>query len=124
MTCEEIQVTHGRHKNVQTFKLKWIRTGFGGLRPEILCDKCQQPRKKLYNHHDDLACKRCRGAIYLSQKLDQNTRPTLRAYRLAGFLELKQNINKRTAERLIKRYGQKALMPQSNYNTQGPRGWK
>ena len=123
LTCEEIQVIHGRHKNVQTFKLKWAKTGFG-YRPLLQCDKCQRGARKLYNHLHDLACKHCRGAIYLSQRLDQHTRPTLRAYRLAGFLELKQNINKRTAERLIRQYGQKAMMPTSNYRTQGIRGWK
>jgi len=123
LTCETVEVRH-KSGNTQKFKILWAKTGFGHPRPVICCDKCQRGAYKLYNRFDDLACKRCRGAIYLSQKITPKARPTLKAYRLARFLELKSNINKRTAERLIRQFGEKAMMPTSNYRTQGIRGWK
>jgi len=122
LTCEDIQVTH-ENGNTQKFRLKWIKTGFGH-RPTILCDKCQQPRQKLYNHYDDLACRRCRGAIYLSQKVTPKARPVLKAHRLEKYMLLKSNIQQRTRDRLLKRFGEKAMMPQGNYNTGTPRLWE
>jgi hypothetical protein len=123
LTYETIEAIH-RNGNIQKLKIKWIRTGFGHPRPAIHCDKCRRAVTKLYNRFDDLACKHCRGAIYLSQKLNKHTRPALKAYRLARFLELKNNINKRTQERLLRKYGEKAMMPQSNYGTGTARHWK
>jgi hypothetical protein len=123
LACDAIEVTH-KNGNIQNFTLKWIRTYFGRPRPAIRCDKCQRAFIKLYNLHGDLACKHCRGAIYLSQKITPTARPTLRAHRLARFLELKTNINKRTQERLLRKYGEKAMRPQSNYQTSTPRHWK
>jgi hypothetical protein len=113
LTCNTIEVIHpslhrGQNPNIQTFKIKWIHTGFGRHRPAIHCDKCQRAFIKLYNLHNDLACKFCRGAIYLSQKVARTSRPTIKAHRLAQFLELKTNINKRTQERLLRKCGEKA----------------
>jgi hypothetical protein len=122
LTCEIIEVIH-KGGNTQKFKLKWIRTNFGRPRPAIHCDKCQCPVLKLYNRYDDLACRVCRGTVYLSQKVAPSARPTLKAHRLEQFLALKSNINQRTRERLIKRFGEKALRPQSNYSTRGSRHW-
>jgi hypothetical protein len=42
LTCQDIQATHCTG-HVQTFRVKWIRTGFGHPRPAIHCDKCQRP---------------------------------------------------------------------------------
>jgi hypothetical protein len=107
---------------IQTFKLKHIRVGFG-IRHASICD-CQRPVIKLYYLHRKLACKKCHNVVQLSQKLDKHTRPILKAYRLARFLELKANINQRTQERLLRRFGEKAMRPQSNYRTRGPMHWK
>lgn len=123
LTCEAIEVTHPTG-HVQTFRLKWIRTNFGHPRPAIHCDRCQRPVLKLYNRYNDLCCRRCRGAIRLSQKLDKHTRPVLKAHRLDVFLGLKSNVRQATRERLIKRFGEKAMMPTSNYGSYGPRHWK
>jgi hypothetical protein len=121
LTCETIEVFH-KSGNAQKFRIKWIRTHFG-YRPAVHCDKCQKPVQKLYNRFDDLACRPCRGAIYLCQKLDKRTRPILKAHRLQVFLEFKNNINKSTQERLLKRYGEKAMRPQHNYRLGTPRLW-
>lgn len=122
LTNEAIEVIHG-NGNIQSFKLKWIRTYFGRPRPAIHCDKCQRPSTKLYNLHNDLACKSCRGAIYLTQKLGKNTRPILRAHRLEQFMLLKTNAQQRSRERLVRQFGEKAMRPRSNYQLRSPRHW-
>src|SRR5215471_14879645 len=129
LTCETVEVIHpslhrGQNGNVQTLRLKWIRTGFGRPRPAIHCDKCNRPFIKLYNRNNDLSCRHCHGAIYLSQSLNQDGRPILKAHRLERFLLLKTNAQQRTRERLLRRFGEKAMMPQSNYRTNTPRHWK
>jgi hypothetical protein len=104
-----------------------VRTGFGGHvrpRPTFVCDKCQRPATKLRNRHNSLACRHCHHAIPLSQKLDKVRRPILKAHRLEQFLALKTNAQKHTRDRLIKRYGEKAMMPVSNYKTRGAMHWK
>jgi hypothetical protein len=129
LTYEAIEVIHpslhrGQNGNVQTLRLKWIRTGFGRPRPAIYCDKCGRPFIKLYNKHNDLSCRHCHGAIYLSQSINQHQRPILKAHRLERFLLLKTNAQQRTRNRLLRRFGEKALEPQTNYNTHTPRHWK
>jgi DNA-directed RNA polymerase subunit RPC12/RpoP len=90
----------------------------------FVCPRCGRRVVKVYDHTGGLACKKCHNAIQLSQKLDKRTRPVLKAHRLEQFLALKTNINQRTRERLIKRFGEKAMRPQSNYRTRGPVHWK
>ena len=129
LTCETIEVTHrplrrGQTPNVQTLRLKWIRTFFGRPRPAIQCDKCSRPFIKLYNRNNDLSCRHCHGSIYLSQSLNQHQRPILKAHRLEQFLLLKTNAQQRTRDKLLKRFGARAMMPQTNYNTHTPRHWK
>jgi len=129
LTCETIEVIHpslhrGQPPKVQTLKLKWIRTYFGRPRPAIHCDKCGRPFIKLYNRNNDLSCRHCHGSIYLSQKLNQDGRPILKAHRLEQFLLLFFHAQHRTRDRLLKRFGEKAMMPQTNYNTHTPRHWK
>ena len=129
LTCETIEVIHpslhrGQNGNVQTLRLKWIRTGFGRPRPAVHCDKCQRPFIKLYNKHNDLSCRHCHGAIYLSQSLNQHQRPILKAHRLEQFLLLKTNAQQSTKARLLRRYGERAMMPRTNYNTHTRRHWK
>src|SRR5262249_40670191 len=129
LTYETIEVIHpslhrGQNGNVQTLRLKWIRTGFGRPRPAIHCDKCNRPFIKLYNRNNDLSCRHCHGAIYLSQSLNQHQRPILKAHRLEQFLLLKTNAQQRTRDRLLKRFGERAMMPKTNYRTNTPRHWK
>jgi len=129
LTYKTIEVTHrslhrGQQGNSQTLRLKWIRTGFGRPRPAIHCDKCGRPFIKLYNRNNDLSCRHCHGSIYLSQSLNQHQRPILRAHRLEQFLLLKTNAQQRTRDRLLKRFGEKAMKPISNYRTHTPRHWK
>jgi hypothetical protein len=108
---------------VQSFRIKRIKTGFGFPRPAFICD-CGRAVINLYFRHQNLACRRCVNATYASRTLDQRTRPILKKHRLESFLALKTNMQKHTRQRLLKRLGDKALMPQSNYNTRGRRLWK
>jgi hypothetical protein len=108
---------------IQSFRIKRIKTGFGFPRPAFIC-QCGRAVINLYFRNQNLACRRCCNATYASRTLDKHTRPILKAHRLETFLELKTNIRKHTRHRLLKRLGEKALMPQSNYNTQGSRHWK
>jgi hypothetical protein len=107
----------------QTFRIKWIKTGFGFPRPAFICE-CGRPVMKLYFHHANLACQRCCNAIKASQTLNKRTRPILKAHRLEVFLALKTGMHNRTIRRLKARLGEKALMPQSNYGTRGRCHWK
>src|SRR5262245_20550701 len=63
---------------IQSFRLKWIRTGFGYPRPAFVCE-CRRPVIKLYFRHTNLACRRCSNAIYASQACDTDSRPILQA---------------------------------------------
>src|SRR5262245_60533017 len=55
---------------IQSFRLKWIGTGYGLPRFAFVCD-CGRPVISLYLHHGNLSCCRCCNAIYASQKYDQ-----------------------------------------------------
>jgi hypothetical protein len=122
LTCNAVEFTHtGR---TQTFALKPIKTGFGYFRFAFIC-QCQRPVIKLYFRHANLACHACHKAIRASQTLGKRTRPLLKALRLQTFLDLKTStMRKQTRQRLLKRLGEKSLMPQSNYGTQGTKHWK
>jgi hypothetical protein len=122
LTCNAVEFTHtGR---TQTFALKPIRTGFGYFRFAFIC-QCQRPVIKLYFRHANLACHACHKAIRASQTLGKRTRPLLKALRLQTFLDLKTStMRKQTRQRLLKRLGEKSLMPLSNYGTQGSKHWK
>jgi len=78
----------------------------------------------VYFRHGNLACKRCHKAIPLSQKLGKRTRPILKAHRLERFILLKTNSQQRTRDRLLKRYGEEAMMPVSSYRVRSPPHWK
>jgi hypothetical protein len=66
---------------VQTFRLKWIKTGFGYARPAFICE-CQRPTIRLYFRYANLACRHCNKALYASQKHDQIGRKRLAACKL------------------------------------------
>jgi hypothetical protein len=122
LTYHSVEVTHGTGR-IQHFKLKPIKTGFGRPRYAFVCN-CGRPIIKLYFRYGNLACKHCHDAVNLSQKLDKHRRPILKAHRLETFIALKTNMQQRTRARLIKRYGEKAMRPQSNYRTRSPMLWK
>src|SRR5262245_15548169 len=122
------------HNNrAQTFRLKRIATGLGGIykpRHAFICE-CGRPVIKLYFRHANLACRRCCNATYASRALGKRTRPALQDIRLRRFLEFKTYMSKRNRQRLqahlfnkplelaSKRINNKAKLPQSNYSTRG-----
>jgi hypothetical protein len=74
-----VQFAHSNR--VQTFKFKWIKTGFGFPRPAFICE-CGRPTIKLYFRHQHLGCRTCLNLTYASRVLDKRTRPKLQAIRL------------------------------------------
>ena len=81
LTYHSVEVTH-----CTSFNLKPIKTGFGYPRYAFVCDKCQQPRIKLYFRYGNLNCRRCSNAIHASQACDKHTRPALQMTKLGNFL--------------------------------------
>ena len=122
LTYHSVEVTHSTGRT-QHFKLKPIKTGFGWPRYAFVCN-CGRPVIQLYFRYANLACRRCCNAVHASQTLNKQTRPVLKAHRLEAFLALKTNMLSRTRQRLRARLGEKALMPQGNYNTGTARHWK
>jgi hypothetical protein len=116
-----VEFHHSRR--TQTFRLKWIKTGFGYPRPAFICT-CGRPVIKLYFRYANMACRRCCNATYASQTLDKNTRPFLQLQRLETFLYFKPRLRKHTIERLRKRYGDKVLMPQTMYGSHAKAHWR
>jgi hypothetical protein len=125
---------------IQSIRLRWCRTGFGGNyrpRPLFICH-CGRSVTKLYFRHFNLACRRCTNALYASQVCDKHSRPTLQALRLENLLKFKSYMGQRNRRRLIaripkthsKRLDSKRLshhmigLPQSNYRTRGAMHWR
>jgi hypothetical protein len=121
----------------QTFRLKWIKTGFGYPRPAFIC-QCGRPVISLHFRYANLACRRCVNAIYASQACDKHTRPVLQTHRIKQFLKFKPLLWHRTRKRLqarahslstkpvftSKRITDKALLPQLNYQTGASPLWR
>ena len=61
-----LEITTNGHK--QVFKIRWIRTGFGGPRPLLVCS-CGRSYKLLYEYYGRWACRRCLKATYLSERI-------------------------------------------------------
>jgi hypothetical protein len=123
---------HHSHR-IQTFDLKWIKTGFGYPRPAFICD-CGRPVISLYLHHTNLACRRCANAVYASQTLNQYQRPALRTHRIKQYLTFRPSLTAKTKQRLQarlsttntklpKRIPDRALLPHSNYQVQALPLW-
>jgi hypothetical protein len=120
---------------VQTFRLKWIKTGFGYPRPAFIC-QCGRPVVSLYFRGGNLACRRCSNAIYASQACDKHKRPALQSHRITQFLKFKPCLWHRTRKRLqtrvlttkpittTKRITDKALLPQLNYQSGASLLWR
>jgi hypothetical protein len=123
---------------IQSFRLKWIKTGLGLPRFAFIC-QCGRPVISLYLHHGNLSCRRCVGAIYASQVCDKHSRPILQAKRLLSFLEFKTGtgMSRRNRQRVLarlttakplefasKRIDDRTKLPQSNYSTRGAMHWR
>ena len=138
ISLQDIEANHHSGYN-QIIPLRWVRTGFGGNirpRPLFVC-QCSRSVTRVYFKGGHLSCRRCCNATYASRQCDKRTRPILQAKRLQFFLEHKpymgKNNRRRIAARITtapeqelksKRIPDKALLPQSNYLTQGARHWR
>src|SRR5262245_43559096 len=125
---------------IQSIRLRWCRTGFGGNyrpRPLFICN-CGRSVKKLYFRHLNLACRRCCNATYASRVCSKRQRLILQANRIKTFLELKSYMSRSNRQRLkariatapkqdlkSKRLAHHAIqLPQSNYGTRGAMHWR
>jgi hypothetical protein len=120
---------------VQTFRLKWIKTGFGYPRPAFIC-QCGRPVISLYYRHSNVACRRCTNAIYTSQVCGEHSRPALQSHRIKQFLKFKPLLWHRTRRRLqarvlttkpmtsTTRITDKAMLPQLNYQSGASPLWR
>ena len=129
-----VEFTHSGR--VQTFRFKWIKTGFGYPRALFLCE-CGRSAVKIYYRHQNLACRSCSNAIHGSQTRNKRGRSILKAIRLRNFLELKSYMSKRNRQRLkacipaviteelkSKRLAHHRIpIPFHNYNTRGAAHW-
>jgi hypothetical protein len=121
---------------IQSFRLKWIRTGFGLPRFAFIC-QCGRPVISIYFRSGNLACRRCCNAIHACQVLGKRTRPILQAKRLQKFLEFKRYMSKRNRQRIkaqittspsqglnSKRLNHHSIqLPQHNHSTRGAMPW-
>jgi hypothetical protein len=82
MRISAYQVEFAHNHRIQTFKLKWIRTGAGVPRPAFICDQCARPVISLYFRSQNLGCRRCVGAIYASQVCGKHGRKALQSHRV------------------------------------------
>jgi len=114
----------GQRGRTESFRLKAIRCGFGNFRYCFHCNTCGRPVVWLYWFHNTLLCRFCCNGRHLSQAIDAPLRPVLKAHRLEQFILLTTNAQQRTRDKLLKRYGEKALRPLTNYNTHTPTHWK
>jgi hypothetical protein len=123
---------------IQSFPLKWIKTGLGLPRFAFIC-QCGRPVISLYLHYANLGCRRCQNALYASQVCGKHSRPILQAKRLRTFLELKTGtgMSRRNRQRVqarlttakpselaSKRIDDRTKLPQSNYSTRGAMHWR
>jgi hypothetical protein len=130
-----VQFAHS--ERIQTFKFKWIKTGFGYPRPTFICE-CGRPVIKLYFRSTNLSCRRCCNATYASRACSRKQRPALQTKRLQAFLEFKTYMSRRNRNRIKARiptastqdFKSKRLshhsitVPQSNYSTRGAMHWR
>ena len=119
-------------ERIQTFTLKWIRTGFGYPRASFICG-CGRPAISLYFRLGNLACRRCSNAIYASQACSKRGRKALQTHRIRQFLNLGLGITNKTRQRLqarpstqlrSKRITGGALLPLVNYQVQALPLWR
>jgi hypothetical protein len=137
ISLQNIEANH--HSGyIQSIRLRWLRTGFGGnSRPRPLC-QCGRSVTKLYFKAGHLACRHCQGATHASQVCSKRLRPILQAQRLKTFFELKSGMSRRNQQRLkaritaavrqelkSKRLAHHSItIPFSNYRTRGAMHWR
>ena len=122
--CVELHlpsIHRGQLGQVQRFKLKHIKTGFG-VRHAFICD-CGRPILKLYYHNRYIACRYCHRARMASEACSQQQRPILQISRIDSFLA-QPNLYHRTRQRLLKRLGEKALRAQGRMGTDARSLWE
>jgi hypothetical protein len=118
----------------QTFRFKWIKTGFGYPRPTFVC-QCSRPVISLYFRRSNLACRRCTNAIYASQVCNKRSRPALQTHRIKQFLTFKLGLTRKAKQRLqarcttntqlnSTRITDGALLPPVNYQVQALPLWR
>src|SRR2546430_8373406 len=69
-------VEFAHNGRIQSFRLKWIKTGYGLPRFAFIC-QCGRPVISLYFRHGNLSCRRCCNATYASRTCSQKQRPAL-----------------------------------------------
>jgi hypothetical protein len=105
---------------VQQFGIKAQKVGFG-TRYFFICD-CGKPVWRLYHLHRRIACRVCHGATYASHNATKKQRVILQLTRIQSFLD-NAKLTKRSRDKLIAKYGHKALMAQCKYGTQAKGPW-
>jgi hypothetical protein len=119
---------------IQTFRFKWIRTGFGYPRPSFICE-CGRPVISLYFRNTNLACRRCCNATYASRVCSKRQRPILQSHRIKQYLTFRPSLIAKTKQRLLarctsntelvsKRIPDKAKLPPVNYQVQALPLWR
>jgi len=97
---------------VQTFRIEWIRTGFGAPRPIFVCS-CGYGAIRLFARYGTYACKACHKAVHMCQRQNRRGRKRLRAcklrLRLGGWPDLNEAVppkakwrHRRTYQRLCR----------------------
>ena len=85
------------------FRVHWIRTGLGYLRPQFECH-CGRRVRYLYHFNHRLMCSKCVGGIYVSQTKDRYSRPKLQMHRLARILADSKGLHATTDNRLARKF--------------------
>jgi hypothetical protein len=103
------------HRNTtgdtQSFRLKPIKTGFGGPRYCFICCNCGIAVQTLYYHRGRLACRWCHHALYASQTSSKRQRQVLQIARLESLLNDKAYSRYRSVRaRLERKLGMKVML--------------
>jgi hypothetical protein len=75
VSAHAIKVDH------QQFRIKWIKTYFGGPRPLLVCT-CGRARQLLYEYYGRWACRHCLKATYLSERISHSRQRLWQAARI------------------------------------------
>jgi len=112
----------GQQGRVEAFRLKPIKTGFGSFRYCFHCNTCATPVERLYYFNHSLVCRWCCNGRYVSRAITPASRPALQRMRVETFINNKR-VWQHTRERLLKRFGEKALRPQGRMGTKARSLW-
>jgi hypothetical protein len=73
--------THAIKVDHQQFRVRWVKTYFGGPRPLLVC-ACGRATYYLYNLHGQYSCRKCCRAHYVCQRQSKLGRKLLAAAKL------------------------------------------